>query len=213
MDISIHLAGTLALCGTILLLAAAPTASSLLVLANTASGGLRSGFGTATGIAIADMLFALAAMVGLTAVISAQPDLFAAVQVICAIFLLWMASAIWRNRNSSANSMASSGARSGLIAGMLITFADQKAVLFYTALFPAFLNLKDLAAIDICVVAVLVGVSVLLPKMGYAVAAQKGSRLISDRWTARLRSGTAAILVLAAGYLVVTGVTSLRTLV
>jgi len=136
MEITITIPGLLAFAGTILLLGAAPTASSLLVAGSALSHGQRQGCAVTVGIAVADTIFALAAMLGLAAFVATVPVLFAAMKILCALVLMWMAVGLWRSQQSR---LASAGPRQiapgrGFIAGMLVTFADQKAILFYAAL-------------------------------------------------------------------------------
>ena len=209
MEITLGISALLTLCATIALLGAAPSASSVLVISSTVAHGRGHGIAAAAGIAAADALFALAALVGLSAMLATLPDLFAAVQILCGLALAWMAFGIWRSRNPANEGVPAHAARwRNFVSGMTITFADQKAVLFYLALMPAYLDMSVLSAADVALAVCVVGVSVFLPKAAYAVLAEKGAGLMTETRSKGLKAAAAVVLWIASIYLLVSGVHS-----
>jgi threonine/homoserine/homoserine lactone efflux protein len=127
-----------AISGAITLGAMSPGPSFIVVAQAALSKGRRVGFLTAIGIALAGALFALVAVLGVAALLSATPLAFLIVKLFGAIYLGYIGYSMIRhaatNLNSPGNSFA---AKSGLWSGLIVQLSNPKTIVVYTAVFAA----------------------------------------------------------------------------
>ncbi len=92
------------------------------------------------GIALVNMLWALAAVGGVVALFAAAPWLFMTIKLLGAAYLLWLAIGLWRGAGAPL-APASPSARAGLGAafrsGVLINLGNAKALIFFASIFAA----------------------------------------------------------------------------
>ena len=194
------------LAGTLALLAAVPSASVALVVTRSASSGLPNGLTAAAGIVAGDLVFAILALLGMTALSETMGALFAAVQCLGGLYLLWFAYRLIRPGQRSAKSSSSVGSTlaGDFCAGLLLTLGDAKAILFYASLFPAFIDFAALGGADIALVLIVTIIAVGGVKAAYAYAARHVSTRFANRSTLRTARPAAGCLLFAAGaYLLV----------
>ncbi|CAN5895599.1 hypothetical protein BH24DEI2_BH24DEI2_04170 [soil metagenome] len=124
------------------------------------------------GIVVADVLFVLLAVYGLTE-LTAYTALFALVKYACGAYLIFLGLSAFRPQQAGkVTKSRKMRGTSSFFAGLLITLGDPKAILFYMGLLPAFVDLSrvtlaDTALIMLAAVTVVGGV-----KMGYAYSAE-----------------------------------------
>ena len=134
---ALYAAGLLLLLG-----AASPGPSLIVVLRNATAGGRRAGAACALGHGLGFGLYATSAVLGLSALMAAAPGLFAGVQFLGAVLLLYLAwSAI--ARPSELPEMRRSAGR-GFVEGFLVAFLNPKIALFFIAVLSAVLR-EDLS--------------------------------------------------------------------
>lgn len=196
----------LTLFGAMAVLAAVPSVSVFAVSARAATSGFLHGVLTALGVVAGDLLFILLAMFGLALLVEALGEVFFLVKYISGAYLVWLGISMWRSRHREAATGAGSGTslRASFMTGLLITLADQKAILFYLGFLPAFVELAALTYLDVGAVLAIAILAVGGVKIAYAYAASRaGGR-------AGARSGT-LINVLAAGVMVAVGLAVIVT--
>ncbi len=198
-------AAALALLMAMAALSAMPSVSVFAVLARSTSAGLAHGALTAAGIVLGDVFFVLLAVFGLSLLIQALGDAFVWVQYAGGAYLLWLGVLIWRSRRHRARYQQGavlSSPLSSFMTGLLITLADQKAVLFYLGFLPAFVDLASLAAADVALILGITVVAVGGVKLAYAVAGARAGRVLGGRF-GEVTQALAAAVVLAAGVWVI----------
>lgn len=169
-----------------------------IVISRTVGCGARAGFAVITGLALADIIFLGVAFVGLLAIAATMGPLFEVVKYAGAAYL------IWRGYRAIVGKEAAYavGARSrgtvwrDLAMGMLATLGNPKAILFFGALLPTFINMTQVGLGDFVILAAIVaGVSYLI--YGAAVLlADRARRLIaSAKATRRLQQVTGTVLI------------------
>lgn len=116
-----------------------PGAGTFALLSATAKGGLRGGYAALAGLMLGDWLLMLAAMLGVAALLAAHPLLFKAVQYCGVAYLVYVGIQLLR---ASSASMAPLPIAPGayLRQGFLITVINPKAIVFYMAFFPLFID-------------------------------------------------------------------------
>lgn len=206
---TITLPGAFALFGAMALLAALPSASTLAVVSRAATSGLASGAAVATGVVTGDILFILIAMLGLTVLPGWLGAAFAAAG---GCYLIWLGATLWQTAGGTPSGPASSPTFPGgtarlapdFLAGMFITLADLKAILFYLGFLPAFVDITAATVADVVLVAAVAVVAVGGVKLVYAWAAWRASRILVFRHAAFMQRVAAVVLVVA-GVVVIVG--------
>ena len=118
---------------------AIPGPGNLALLTSTAKGGLRGGLAATLGVIAGDQVLMWAAVVGVAAVLSTQPELFQALQFLGAAYLSFVGYKMWTAKAGDApiiNITAGLYFRQSL----WITLFNPKAIMFYMAFFPLFID-------------------------------------------------------------------------
>ena len=158
-------------------LAALPSSSVALVVARSATLGIKNGIAVALGIVLGDLLFVFLALLGLTAVAELMGSFFAVLKVAGGIYLIWLGVALIRSSGATLKSseliQSSKGILLSFSAGLLLTLGDIKAILFYASFFPFFIDSSSASTIDYALVVGITIISVGAVKILYAVFASK----------------------------------------
>lgn len=205
MDLTITPASAAALFAAMALLASVPGTSALAVSARAAGSGFGHGAAVTAGIVLGDVVFILVAFLGLQLVAGAAGELFVLVEYAAGGLLVAMGLALWRSRpaHDGTGGDAPASLRSSFLAGLLITLADQKAVLFYLGFLPAFVDLARASALDAGAVLAITAVAVGGPKLGYAWVAGRAGALAARPGVRRALERAAAALMVAVGIVLI----------
>jgi threonine/homoserine/homoserine lactone efflux protein len=118
---------------------------SFIVVARMALANSRTnGIAAAIGMGIGGLIFSIAALLGLTALLVAVPVLYLALKVVGGMYLIYLGFRLWRSaRRSLEFSRTDSPERSSILHSFLIGLATQlsnpKTALVYAGVFTAFL--------------------------------------------------------------------------
>lgn len=119
-----------------------PGPGTIAILNATARNGLGAGFGAVLGTLLGDFIYMVAAVLGLAAVMQANPILFEALQWFGAAYLVWMGIQLLRTR-FAADGDAPEPTRSGWVyfrQACAVSLTNPKVILFFVAFFPLFLR-------------------------------------------------------------------------
>lgn len=165
------------------LLALVPSVSVLAVSARSASSGFRHGMYVTLGIIAGDTVFIVLAIFGLHLLAEAMGDILVFIKHLGGAYLIWLSMRLWRAGTIQAaeQGTAKVSALSSFMTGLLITLADQKAILFYLGFLPAVMDLKALTVLDALIVMAIAVVAVGGVKLGYAYAASRAGAIIESR--------------------------------
>ena len=131
----------------VLVLNATPGVDLLLTVSRTLRGGARAGLATALGINAGCVVHALAAALGLAALLAAWPLAFSLIQWAGAAYLLWLGLGMWRNawRGAATERDAPAALKpqrpwlADFRTGLLTNLLNPKVGLFFVAFFPQFI--------------------------------------------------------------------------
>jgi threonine/homoserine/homoserine lactone efflux protein len=118
---------------------AIPGPGNLALLTSTAKGGLRGGLAATLGVIAGDQVLMWAAVAGVAAVLATQPEFFQAMQWLGAAYLSYIGYKMWTTKEGDApviNITAGHYFRQSL----WITLLNPKAIMFYMAFFPLFID-------------------------------------------------------------------------
>ena len=151
--------------------------------ARALSGGFAAAWPLAVGVAIGDLVWPLAAILGLSWVEGIYGDLLSVLRWVAAVVFLIMGILLIRKPAASltGNSrMTKPGLWAGFSVGVAAVIGNPKAILFYMGALPGFFALGGLTPLDI---GLIIGVSALIPMAGNLALA-----LFLDRARALLSS-------------------------
>jgi len=117
-----------------------PGPGTFAVLTSTAKGGVRGGYAALAGLMTADWLLMLAALVGVAALLAAHPLLFKSVQWLGVAYLVWVGAQLLRASGKINATPLPITPGAYFRQGFLITLINPKAIVFYMAFFPLFID-------------------------------------------------------------------------
>ena len=116
-----------------------PGPGNLALVTSTGKGGMRGGLAAGLGIILGDQVLLWLAVAGVAAVLTAYPPAFVAVQWLGAAYLAWLG---WRMLRAKPGAPPVLNIKPGhyLRQAMGITLLNPKAIVFYMAFFPLFVD-------------------------------------------------------------------------
>ncbi|HJW24723.1 MAG TPA: LysE family transporter [Rhodocyclaceae bacterium] len=123
----------------IIVFLAIPGPGNLALIMSTGKGGIRGGLAALLGVMLGDQVLMWLAMAGVAAVLTAYPGAFHAVQWLGAGYLAWLGGKMLLARKG-AKPVLDIKPRHYLRQGMAITLLNPKAIVFYMAFFPLFVD-------------------------------------------------------------------------
>lgn len=179
----------------------APGPAVAMVMSRSAAIGLSRSLPFIAGLVIGDLLLFAMALLGLVALVKTIGPLFLMIKWIGICYLLYLAYTMWTAKLTDLDCTPTDGQgwRSFILA-MFLPLGNPKAVGFYVALLPAFMDIEKLsasAAVNFSVAIVLIWGSVLVL---YAALADLGSKRFTSSTAQKwLNRGSAGAMVGAAG--------------
>tara|TARA_R110000787_G_scaffold73921_10_gene164536 strand:- start:1856 stop:2479 length:624 start_codon:yes stop_codon:yes gene_type:complete len=189
----------LAMGATMLALSIIPGPSDALVISRALAGGFRAALPLIVGIILADIVFILIAVTGLSWMAQRYGSAFVIVKLLAASYLFWLAVQLWWARPDAAPGRASVTA-SGLLGGFLITLADPRAIFFYAGLLPTFLDMHQVGAYQAGVVIALATMVIAGVKAAYAWLAVRGGNALSQLRHSRWPRQIGAVMLSITGF-------------
>ena len=124
---------------TILLFLLVPGPGNLALITSTTKGGIGGGFGSIFGIFAGDQILMWLAIAGMAAVMAAYPGAFAAVQWVGAAYLAWLGVKMLLAKPGDAPILDIKPSHF-FRQSLMITLLNPKAIVFYMAFFPLFID-------------------------------------------------------------------------
>lgn len=128
-----------AFCAAILLFLALPGPGTFALLTSTGKGGFRAGAAATLGLIVGDQVLLWAAVAGVAALLAAYPAVFKAVQYAGAAYLAWIGLKLIFAKPGSASPIRIEP-RDYARQAFFITLLNPKAIVFYMAFFPLFID-------------------------------------------------------------------------
>jgi leucine efflux protein len=129
-----------AFCAAILVFLALPGPGTFALLTSTGKGGLRAGAAATLGLIVGDQVLLWLAVAGVAALLAAYPAVFKAVQYAGAAYLAWIGLKLLFARGEGAASPIRIEPRRYARQAFVITLLNPKAIVFYMAFFPLFID-------------------------------------------------------------------------
>ncbi|OUM01504.1 LysE family transporter [Variovorax sp. JS1663] len=123
----------------IILFLAIPGPGNLALITSTSKGGIRAGLAATFGLIMGDQILMWAAVAGVAALLAAFPPAFKAVQWLGAAYLAWMGFRMLTAKPGAAP-VLNIRPRQYFRQALTITLLNPKAIVFYMAFFPLFVD-------------------------------------------------------------------------
>jgi threonine/homoserine/homoserine lactone efflux protein len=196
---------------TIIVATILPGPSMLLALKDGLAVGVKKSFISCTGYLIANLMMAIISLVGLGAIIVASGFVFNIIKYIGAGYLIYLGIKIW-----SSDEFNLTGESSGKIykkrsnmtlfwQGFIVAAGNPKGIVFFTALFPQFINIKNPTALDYMLIFIPMTVVAVGCFILYAACGSKLIKVFSNKTTAKLLNRTIAAIFVSVGVSFVVG--------
>ena len=192
----------LAFCAASAALIAMPGPVVSLVIANSLRLGTRAGLTTVAGAGTGNFVLIVCAAVGVTTVLSLLSGLFDVIRLAGAAYLIYLGIREWRSRGTPMSAdQKDSGFKGWTLAShaFLIGVTNPKAMLFYIAFFPQFIDPALPVSPQIAIFCVTFAVIAFVLDSGYAVLAGRVRPYLMDARRALIRARVTGTLLIATG--------------
>ncbi len=173
--------------------------------ARALSGGFAAAWPLAVGVALGDLIWPLAAILGLTWIESTYGDLLSILRWLASAIFLLMGILLIRKPAATLSSdsrLTRPGMWAGFSVGVAAVIGNPKAILFYMGALPGFFALDSLTATDI---AAIIALSALIPmagNLGLALFLDRARRLLSSPESVRRLNIGSGILLIGVGLVI-----------
>ena len=193
----------LAFCVMDVVMCFTPGPAVLYVVSVALSRGFRPGLAAAGGILAGNTLYFALSATGITAVLLASGALFDALKTAGAGYLVWVGLRMVLSRNETPVTVAPRHERSAFLRGFVVQGANPKALIFFVALVPQFIDPASSLGLQILILGVTGVVIELAVLTLYVTLAVRARRLAGARLAGTLERVGGAFLVAAGARLAV----------
>ncbi|MBL9047008.1 MAG: LysE family translocator [Tabrizicola sp.] len=173
--------------------------------ARALSGGFAAAWPLAVGVALGDLVWPLAAILGLSWIESSYGDVLSVLRWVAAVFFLVMGALLIRKPAATMNAdsrLTRPGLWAGFSVGLAAVIGNPKAILFYMGALPGFFTLDTLTPADI---ALIIAISAAIPmagNLGLALFLDKARQLLSSPESLRRLNVASGVLLIGVGLVI-----------
>ena len=178
------------------------------LIARTMSGGFASAWPLAIGVAVGDLLWPLAAISGLSWILSVYGGFLHILRTVTAATFVTMGILLLRNTAQILNPdsrLTRPGKLAGFLTGVAVVTGNPKAILFYMGVLPGFFDLSRINAYDIAAILVISMMVPVLGNLGLALFLDRARQLLaSPENLRRMNLFSGSLLILVGGVIALT---------
>ena len=187
----------LAFCATETVLCFTPGPAVLFVVSVALARGTRPGLAAALGILAGNTFYFLLSATGIAAVILASGRLFAALQWVGAAYLLWIGLRMLASPRRAPAPVLPQPVRRSFVRGFVVQAANPKAIVFFVALLPQFLEPEASVWFQVLVLGASSVLIELLVLSLYVALAARAREVAGTRWSGPLERVGGGVLIAA----------------
>lgn len=178
-----------------------PGPGTFCVLTCSAKHGLRGGFAAIAGLMLGDIVLMFLAAIGVAALLHANPVLFKGMQYIGAAYLAYLGARLLFAKEESGSSVVPFSNMADFRRGLFVTLMNPKAIVFYMAFFPLFIEpaTQQGAATFLTMGAVICTCTLIYGSLLVLVGNAAAKRLAHNRTIATLASRAAGVFLIGFG--------------
>ena len=172
------------------------------LIARTMSGGFASAWPLAIGVAVGDLLWPLAAISGLSWILSVYGGFLHILRTVAAATFVTMGILLLRNTAQILNPdsrLTRPGKLAGFLTGVAVVTGNPKAILFYMGVLPGFFDLSRINAYDIAAILVISMMVPVLGNLGLALFLDRARQLLASPENLRRMNLFSGILLILVG--------------
>lgn len=195
----------LAYAGGMAALWAVPGPVWVALIARTMAGGFTAAWPLAVGVALGDLVWPLAAILGLSWILSIYGDFLTALRWVAAAVFIGMGVLLLRKPAAAPGAdsrLTRPGMWAGFTVGLAAVIGNPKAILFYMGALPGFFALDRLRWPDIIAIILISAVVPMLGNLGLALFLDRARRLLSSPAAIRRMNTGAGILLICVGLVI-----------
>jgi leucine efflux protein len=117
-----------------------PGPGTFCILTSASKHGLRGGFAAMSGLLLGDAILMFLAAIGVAALLQANPILFKGVQYLGAAYLAYLGCKLLFAKGEGGAAVVPFSQAANFRRGLLVTLINPKAIVFYMAFFPLFID-------------------------------------------------------------------------
>jgi len=188
--------------GGMALLWAVPGPVWVALTARALSGGFASAWPMAVGVALGDLIWPMAAIFGLTWILSVYGDFLHLLRWFAAVVFAVMGILLIRKpavAPTTDSRMTRPGMLAGFVVGIAAVIGNPKAILFYMGVLPGFFDLSKVKTLDITAI---LAISAFIPMLGnlcLALFLDRARRLLSSPENIRKMNLVSGLLLIGVG--------------
>ncbi len=175
-----------------------PGPATALVVRNSLRGGPRAAWATTAGNSTGILGWALASVLGISALVAASEAAFAALKLVGAIVLVWLGIQAWRRARHDLPAAAPPprGGSSHYREGLITSFANPKLAVFFVALFPQFVpNDASVLAATLTMAAIIVFMDVIWFTVLAVLVSRTRRAFVERGWASRMERVAGTVLI------------------
>lgn len=197
------LESAIALSIAIFILGITPGPGVFATVARAMALGFRSTIGFILGIVAGDLVFLVLAALGLSVIATQYATAFGLLKIAGGLYLIYLGVQTWRSARHAESGLIPApekGSSRSFFSGLTLTLGNPKAVVFYVAFLPAFMDLEALSPGGLAVAGVVVSVTLFAVMAGYAAMAVRARKMFrTPRALRNLHRGAGGLMVGAGG--------------
>jgi threonine/homoserine/homoserine lactone efflux protein len=172
--------------------------------ARALTGGFASAWPLAVGVAIGDAVWPLAAIFGLTWILSVYGGFLDALQWVAAIIFVIMGVMLLRKPGevSGDSRLTKPGRLAGFVTGIAVVIGNPKAILFYMGMLPGFFDLSRLNGWDIAAILAISASIPMIGNLGLALSIDRARALLASPESVKRINVISGILLIAVGIII-----------
>lgn len=181
------------------LLALSPGPGVMAVIAQTMAKGAKAGFLILSGMVVSDITFLLASIYGLSSLAAQMGEFFYIVKIAGAAYLIYLGWATWVSKLEAKAASAKLHKGKSFATGIAIGLGNPKAIVFYLALLPAFIDLTVIQPSDVLLITAVTIVVLYLVVGSYVLGAAKLKKAVSTPTAQKRFNRITGSLLIGAG--------------
>ncbi len=173
--------------------------------ARALSGGMAAAWPLAVGVALGDLIWPLAAILGLSWIESVYGDFLSLLRWVAAGVFLVMGILLIRKPAATLNSdsrLTRPGLWAGFSVGVAAVIGNPKAILFYMGALPGFFALGSLTVLDVVLIIAISAIVPMAGNLGLAYFLDRARRLLSSPESVRRLNVISGCLLVAVGLVI-----------
>ncbi len=187
-----------------IILAATPGPGVFGSISKAMSEGFRSSLFFIGGLVLGDITFLLLAIAGLSAIAKTMGSMFLAVRIIGGLYLIYLGIKAYgaEGGQKKKSREKSSGNLQTFTTGLFVTYSNPKPILFYASVLPTIIDFRDVKAMDILIMVILIALVSFGVLGTYSYIASLTNKAgFGRKWQKRINQ-VAGLVMISAGILI-----------